>query len=105
MCAASRMISSVTPTSSAATPKLLIRAMVLTPTMLITVVNTTKPAASSRAFLAPPSVLTRPTLAAPADDLEPRGDQRQDDLVGDRHRSERDHRAHRQDPATEPGGE
>ena len=65
MCAASRMISSVTPTSSAATPKLLIRAMVLTPTMLMTVVNTTSPAASSSAFLAPSGVDTRPMSAWP----------------------------------------
>ncbi len=65
MCAASRMISSVTPTSSAKTPKLLIRAIVLTPTMLITVVNTTRPAASSSAFLAPSGVDTRPTSDGP----------------------------------------
>ena len=65
MCAASRMISSVTPTSSAATPKLLIRAIVLTPTMLMTVVNTTRPAASSSAFLAPSGVDTRPMSAGP----------------------------------------
>ena len=65
MCAASRMISSVTPISSAATPKLLIRAMVLTPTMLMMVVNTTSAAASSSAFLAPPGVATCPMSALP----------------------------------------
>lgn len=63
MCAASRMISSVTPISSAATPKLLIRAMTLTPTMLMMVVNTTRTAASSSAFLAPPGVATWPMSA------------------------------------------
>ena len=65
MCAASRMISSVTPTSSAKTPKLLIRAIVLTPSMLMTVVNTTRPAASSKAFLAPSGVVVNPTSAGP----------------------------------------
>ena len=39
--------------------------MVLTPTMLITVVNTTRPAASSSAFLAPSGVDTRPMSAGP----------------------------------------
>ena len=65
MCTASRMISSETPTSSAATPKLLIRAIVLTPTMLMIVVNTTSPAASSSAFLAPSGVDTSPMSAGP----------------------------------------
>ena len=65
MCTASKMISSVTPTSSAATPKLLIRAMVFTPTMLITVVKTTNPAASSSAFFAPSGVETTPMSAGP----------------------------------------
>jgi hypothetical protein len=63
MCTASKMISSDTPTSSAATPKLLIRAITLTPTMLIMVVNMTSTAASSSAFLAPPGVDTRPMSA------------------------------------------
>ena len=54
------MISTETPHSSARTPKLLIRAISLTPIMLMMVVNTTRPAASSRAFLAPPGVATWP---------------------------------------------
>jgi hypothetical protein len=59
------MISSVTPARSAATPKLLIRAIVLTPTMLITVVNTTSTPASSSAFLAPSGVATCPMSDLP----------------------------------------
>ena len=65
MCAASRMISSETPISSAMTPKLLIRAISLTPIMLMMVVKTTRPAASSRAFLAPSGVATWPMSAGP----------------------------------------
>src|ERR1700690_1797793 len=63
MCTASKMMSTVTPHSSAMTPKLLIRAITLTPIMLMMVVNTTRPAASSRAFLAPPGVATSPMSA------------------------------------------
>ena len=59
------MISSVTPTSSATTPKLLIRAISLTPIMLMMVVKTTRPAASSSAFLAPSGVVARPMSAGP----------------------------------------
>ena len=105
MCAASRMISSVTPTSSAATPKLLIRAIVLTPTMLMTVVNTTRPAASSKRVLGAVRRRHQADVRRAADDLEPRPDLRRDDLVGDRHRGQRDDRAHAQDPAAEKGGE
>ena len=48
------MISSVEPISSAATPMLLMRAISLTPSMLIVVVITTRIAPSNSAFRAPP---------------------------------------------------
>ena len=59
----SRMISSVEPTSSAATPMLLMRAISLTPSMLIVVVITTRIAPSSSAFCAPPLVRYVPASA------------------------------------------
>ena len=61
----SRMISSVEPTSSAATPMLLIRAISLTPSMLIVVVITTRIAPSNSAFCAPRLVRNVPASAEP----------------------------------------
>ena len=51
------------PISSAITPKLLIRAMTLTPSMFTTVPNTTRIAPSSSAFWAPPFVTYVPASA------------------------------------------
>jgi hypothetical protein len=59
------MMSSKTPADSVTTPILLIRAMVFTPIMLIAVVNTINPAASSSAFLAPLGVATWPISDGP----------------------------------------
>ena len=59
------MISSETPISSTMTPKLLIRAISLTPIMLMMVVKTTSIEASSSAFFAPAGVATWPMSAGP----------------------------------------
>ncbi len=57
------MISSVEPTSSAATPTLLIRDISLTPSMLIVVVIAIRIAPSSSAFCAPALVRYVPASA------------------------------------------
>ncbi len=57
------MTSSEAPISSASTPKLLIRDMILTPSMLITVPKTIRIAPSSSAFWAPPLVAYVPASA------------------------------------------
>ena len=53
----SRMTRIVEPISSTITPKLLIRAMILTPSMLMIVAKTTRIAPRMSAFLAPSGVL------------------------------------------------
>ena len=59
------MISRDTPSSSTATPKLLIFAISLTPMMLMIVANTTSPSARMMAFCAPPGVDVRPASSVP----------------------------------------
>ncbi len=66
----SRMISSVEPTSSAATPMLLIRAISLTPSMLIVVVITTRIAPSNSAFCAPRLRQKRAGVGGAAEELQ-----------------------------------
>ena len=96
------MISSVEPTSSAATPTLLIRAISLTPSMLIVVVITTRIAPSSSAFCAPRLVRNVPGVGGAAEELEVRGDLRQHDLPVDGHGGDRHDRADDVDPAGHP---